>query len=134
MDHTALKQIIDKIPELKYKFIGTFPADFIPNLVRSTFCIINTDNSSQPGEHWIMVANYNGTLYYGDSMGKPIHHYSNFKRFNKMKKLTSDRMQNSPQLCGFYCVYFAWVLFKLHQKHVSDTQDVHVLRFISNFM
>ena len=134
MDHIALKQIIDRIPELKYKFVGTFPADFIPKLSKNTFCIINTDNSSQPGEHWIMVANFDGTVYYGDSMGKPIHHYPNFTRFTKMKKPVSYRMQDSPQLCGFYCVFFAWALFKLCQKHVNYTQDVHVLRFISNFL
>ena len=50
MDNTFLKQNVNRSPVLKYRYMGSFPSDFVPNLPNDTFAIINT-----PGEHWIKI-------------------------------------------------------------------------------
>ena len=55
----TLQQIIESIPELKFKNIGSFPADFIPNLPKFSFAIINTASRKEVGEHWILIARLN---------------------------------------------------------------------------
>ena len=63
MDNTSLRQIVEKIPELNYRYIGSFPADCIPILPTFSFAIINTSSSRKAGEHWIMIARLNQTYY-----------------------------------------------------------------------
>jgi hypothetical protein len=60
MDNKSLADIIENIPILKYKFLGSFPANFFPVPHNETFIIINTDNSDSEGSHWIMIANRKG--------------------------------------------------------------------------
>ena len=62
MDNTSLRDIIERIPELKIRYIRSFPADFVPNLPKITFAIINTSPSSEVGEHWIMIVASIGTI------------------------------------------------------------------------
>ena len=37
------------------KYIGTFPSDAIPKLKQDQYVIINNDDSSQSGEHWLLA-------------------------------------------------------------------------------
>ena len=55
MDNFALQQIINRI---KFRYLGSFPSDYVPNLDIGTFAIINTQPSNMQGEHWIMIANF----------------------------------------------------------------------------
>ena len=54
------------------KFIGVFPSDMIPKLTLKTpYCIVNVDNSSMSGSHWMSVvksARCETVLY--DSFGR----------------------------------------------------------------
>lgn len=136
MDDKSLEQIINRIPWLKHKFIGTFPADMVPIPPRNKFCIINTDLSKDPGEHWILLANCGGKQFYCDSLGKTFFHYRNLQYlvYNGIKKLDYNALQEHQQLCGFYCIYFAHLLYKFNRKYMNSIRDVHVLRFISNFL
>ena len=58
MDNFALQQIINRIPLLKVRYLGSFPSDYVPTLDNDTFAIINTQPSNMQGEHWIMIANF----------------------------------------------------------------------------
>ena len=62
MDDIALRQIIDLIPLLKYRYLGSFPADRVPNLPNDTFAIVNTEPSYMSGEHWVMIAKFKQQL------------------------------------------------------------------------
>ena len=75
MDNTSLRQIIERIPELKYGYIVSFPADCVRRLPTFSFAIIDTSPSSKAGEHWIMIAQFNRTYYYADSLARPITKY-----------------------------------------------------------
>ena len=56
MDIFSLLQIIERIPELRFKYMGSYPSDTVPQLTKYSFAIINSDPSNDRGEHWIMIA------------------------------------------------------------------------------
>ena len=62
MDDIALRQIIDRIPLLKYRYLGSFPSDRVYNLPNDTFAIVNTEPSYMSGEHWVMIAKFKQQL------------------------------------------------------------------------
>ena len=58
MDNFALQQIINRIPLLKFRYLGSSPSNYVPTLDNDTFAIISTHPSNMQGEHWIMIANF----------------------------------------------------------------------------
>ena len=47
----ALQQIINRIPVLKFRYLGSFPSGYVPTLDNDTFALINTQPSIMQGEH-----------------------------------------------------------------------------------
>ena len=70
MDNFALQQIINRIPLVKFRYLGSFPSDNVPLLDNDTFAIINTQPSNMQGEHWIMIAKFRHELYFAVSLGR----------------------------------------------------------------
>lgn len=69
--NTDLQRIA--IKKLGSKFSGVYPSDKIPRLNElKSYAIINLDNSSQPGSHWVAVAYDKNTdkLVFYDSFGR----------------------------------------------------------------
>ena len=130
MDNFALQQIINRIPLLKFRYLGSFPSDYVPILVNDTFAIINTQPGTMQGEHWIMIANFRHELFFADSPGRKG--YSFLKQHYKQMMLSP--LQSHPSVCGFYTIYAAFHLFKFRQEEITGVHDVNVLSFIKNFM
>ena len=130
MDNFALHQIINRIPLLKFRYLGSFPSDYVPILDNDTFVIINTQPSNMQGEHWIMIANSRQKLYFADSLGREK--YSFLKQ--QYKQMMPEPLQSHPSVCGFYTIYAAFHLFKFRQEEIRGVHDVNVLSFISNYM
>ena len=125
-----MQQIINRIPLLKFRFLGSLPSDHVPTLDNDTFAIINTQPSNMQGEHWIMIANFRHELYFADSLGRKK--YSFLKQHYKQK--IPVLLQSHPSVCGFCTIYAAFHLFKFRQEEIKGVHDVNVLFFISNFM
>ena len=134
MDNTALAQIIGRIPELKYRYMGSFAANQIDNVSHNCFAIVNTQKSHQLGEHWILVADINGQKYYADSLGNPIKKYKNLRKFQKYKRVVDRRVQQRSNLCGLHAIFAAWRLYTTPYKTLCNINDVHVLSFCSQFL
>ena len=135
MDNKSLEQIIKNIPILRYKYQGSFPANQIPPIPTNTFVIVNIDPINLEGSHWIMLANKNGGIYYGDSMGLPLTHYKNIRlpfKNKAVRQLVRYPMQKQP-LCGLYCIYFAWSVFK-ELTIPTFFNDFNLMRFIYSYM
>ena len=98
MDNFALQQIINRIPLLKFWYLGSFPSDFVLTLDNDTFANINTEPSNMQGEHWIMIANFLQELYFTDSLGRKK--YSFLKQH--CKQMMPAPLQSHPSVCGFY--------------------------------
>ena len=131
MDSFALQQIINRIPLLKFRYLGSFPSDYVPTLDNDTFANINTQPNNMQGEHWIMIANFQHDLYFADSLG--CKGYSFFNKQN-YKQMIPAPLQSHPSVCGYYTIYAAFHLFMFKQKEITGDHDVNVLSFISNYM
>ena len=135
MDAQALEQIINRIPQLKFKYHGTFPADHVPKqLPMNSFMIVNTDKSNGKGEHWIMIARVATQYYFADSFGRRLSDYKTIKFSRKCTRLLTKTVQQNNNLCGFFAIYFAWKLFSSNYKDFDNVHDYIVMDFISNFL
>ena len=118
---------------MKYKYVGSYPANCLPVLKRNSFAIINTETSDYDGEHWILLANKNGKIFFGDSMGQRLEKYPHIKNdYKQVTQLVKKRMQNRA-LCGLYCIYFAWSIFS-GQKLPENFNDFDLLRYIIKYL
>ena len=95
-----------------------------------SFFICNTESSKRPGSHWVMVAQNNGNVYFGDSLGNDPMFHRNIvlKHFDALKILNWVELQKEP-FCGLYCIYFAFSLFTNFGLYKVD--DNFILRFFA---
>ena len=99
MDNTSVKQIVNRILSLKYRYMGSFPSDFVPNLLNDKFEIIDTQPSNTPEEHWIMIAKFHHEMHFADSLGLSINKYLFLKQ--NYSQMVRTRLQDHPSACGF---------------------------------
>ena len=115
MNNLQISNIFEKIHLHNGKFLGVYSSDTIPNFFKTNkrgndfSLIVNTDPSSEPGEHW--VAFYipkQGIVEYFDSFGREPNN-SNFSIFLK----NTDFLYNNIRLqsvlsnvCGQYCIFY----------------------------
>ena len=131
MDNFALQQIINFIPLLKFRCLGSFPSDYVPTLDNDIFAIINTQPSNMQDEHWIMIAKFRHELYFADSLGCKKYSFLNNLYY---KQMMPAPLQSHPSVCGFYTIYAAFHLFQFRQEEITGVHDVNVHSFISNYM
>ena len=125
-----IRVLIVRIPLLKYRYIGSFPCDYVPTLPNDSFAIINTQPSNMQGEHWIMIARLRHQLYLADSFG--LRDYNLLRK--NYKRMIPERLQLHQSLCGFFTIYAAFLLLKFGQEEITGVHESNVLSFISNFM
>ena len=131
MDNFTLQQIINRIPLLKIRYLGSFPLDYVPTLDNDTFANINTQPSIMQGKHWIMIANIRHEFYFADSL--ECKGYSFLNNNNQhYKQIMPAPLHSHPIVCGFYTIYAAFQLFEFRQEEITGVQDVDVLSFISD--
>ena len=130
MDKVSLQQLFNRIPLLKYRYLGSFPSDYVPTLDNDTFAIINTQPSNMHGEHWILIAKFRQKLYFADLLGRKK--YSFLKQ--QYEQMMPEPLQSHPSVRGFYTIYAAFYLFNFRQEEITVVHDVNVLSIISNYM
>lgn len=81
---------------------GVFSKDRIPPLRHNTWAIINMDNSTGNGTHWVCFKNSSPALYF-DSFGVPPP--------KEILKLSENILYNEKQIqdmnssaCGYFCL------------------------------
>ena len=130
MDYFALQKFINRMHLLKYRYLGSFPSDYVPNFDDDTFAFINTKPSNMHGEHWIMIASFRHEFYFADSLGCKVYSFLNNQHY---KQMMPAPLQSYPSVCGYYTIYAAFHLFKIGQEEITGFHDVNVLSFISNY-
>ena len=115
-NNTTYGTLLNKIGKQLFtsKFKGVYPSDKIPILNQlSKYCILNLDNSEEPGSHWIALAlTKNNSIMVYDSFGR--NHTKiipNLNRNEKRKIINVDRDCDQDLLesnCGQRCL--AWLL------------------------
>ena len=130
LEHFFLLQTVNRIPLLKYRYRGSFPSDFVPNLDNDTFAIVITQPSYMQGEHWIMITNSCQILCFSDSLGREKYIFLK----QQYEQMMPEPLQSHPSVCGFYTIYAAFHLLKFRSEEITGVYDVNVLSFISNYM
>ena len=73
--NVSLQEIINRIPQLKYRYLGSFRSDCVPTLKNDTFAIINAQPSNMQDEHWIMIANSCHKIVFAEFLGRKKYNF-----------------------------------------------------------
>ena len=98
----------------KPRFIGVYSRDNLPGRIKNGAYVINLDEYSDNGTHWIVFHVNNKTVTYFDSFGIeqiPIE----VKKFIGNRNIISNiyRIQNYDSImCGYFCIGFIDYIFK----------------------
>ena len=83
-------------------FIGVYSADKMPTLKNNQMCIVNTDDSSKAGMHWIACYKYKNKTYVYDSFDRDVKSLSeHWKKKHNWINANKDRDQSyTEENCG----------------------------------
>ena len=143
MDEVYLSQLIQNSWRyLQNKFGGFYPADKFPILLPiNTFIVVNSENSTSIGRHWIVWGHTKGEYNFADPLDLDLFsQYPNIAKILLPSTVTirqvlkdDSRMplqsQNS-NLRGLYCVYIAHFLFSTYYPNISFITETDLLRFV----
>ena len=112
MYEDTIEEILEKDLKTKKCFLGAFAKDEIPTKINSFPCcfIINTENRSEPGEHWLAVyINNQKIAQFFYSYGLPPSYYqleAPLKKISRKINYNQRQIQGTSTYCGLYCVLF----------------------------
>ena len=96
------------------RFIGVYSRDNLPDKIKDGAYVINLDEYSDIGTHWIVLYVNNKTVTYLDSFG--IEHIpKEVKKFIDNRNIISNiyKIQNYDSImCGYFCIDFIDYMFK----------------------
>ena len=101
------------------KYVGCFPYDHKPKLRKEQCCIINTDDSSQGGTHWVACVRSGKDVIMYDSYGRTKE--SILPKLGGKYLMTDDDAEQTDnavdgETCGQRCIAF----LKYYYKHGRD--------------
>ena len=127
------------------EFAGCYSKDVLPNkILNNKFYIINLDDSSGPGSHWVCLTSYGQQVIYFDPFGVvPAVNILKFIRTSKKplyySTLTLQHIKS--ELCGYYCIYMIEQMVNgrnfvdiVSQDFVNDesTNDKYIKKYFKN--
>ena len=96
------------------RFIGFYSRDNLPDKIKDEAYVVNLDEYSDIGAHWIALDVNNKTVTYFDFFG--IEHIpKEIKSFTNNKNIIANiyRVQNYDSvMCGYFCIGFIDYMFK----------------------
>ena len=142
---------MDWIKRLGIKhFRGIYSRDGLPNKIRKECGVINLDDMTGPGTHWVCYRNIDGgsaslqnppaalrgVVEYFDPFGliMPNEALKYFHTSGKRIVYSMDEIQNrNTVLCGYWCLYYlferqrgASILDVIHNPHFDNDNSVFI--------
>ena len=105
---------IIKYYENESRFNGVYSRDNLPNKIKDGAYVINLDEYSDIGTHWIALYVKNNYITYFDSFGVE-HIPKEIIKFIKNKNIKTNifRIQaHDSIMCGYFCIGFIDFMFK----------------------
>ena len=113
MDSHQISSVLKRDRFTKHDFRGVFACDQLPKqyVPRPSALVVNTDPSTQPGEHWVAIyITRDGEGEYFDSYGQSVMlpEIRTFLRKNTTRTCSNSRPLQGPwsAVCGQYCIFF----------------------------
>ena len=103
-----------KYYENEYRFNGVYSRDNLPNKIRDGAYVINLDEYSDIGTHWIALYVKNNDITYFDSFGVE-HNPKEIKEFIKNRNIKTNTFKIQAYdsiMCGYFCIRFIDFMFK----------------------
>ena len=127
--------LMDWVKKLGIKhFRGIYSRDGLPKKIRKECGIINLDDMTGPGTHWVCYRNIDNLVEYFDPFGliMPNEALEYFRTSGKRIVYSMDEIQNrSTVLCGYWCLFYLFerqkgnsILNVIHNPHFdNDNSD-----------
>ena len=118
--HPLTNSEIQKYYHNELKFNGVYSRDNLPNKIKDGAYIINLDEYSDIGTHWIALYVKNNDITYFDSFGVE-HIPKEIKAFIKNRNIKTNifRIQAYDSImCGYFCIGF--INFMLSGKKLTE--------------
>ena len=129
----------------KQYLVGVFAADQLPTKEFPGAYIVNTDTSSQPGQHWVaFFTTEKGTECFDSFSENPSTYSVYIAEWLKddFQVVQCETLQSSDStVCGQYCIYF--ILFRSYGFSYEDmmssltesteVNDKFVCKFVNKF-
>ena len=114
---------IMKYYESESKFNGVYSRDNLPNKIKDGGYVINLDDYSDIGTHWVALYVKNNDITYFDSFGVE-HIPMGIKEFIKNKSIKTNifRIQSYESMCGYFCIGF--INFVLEGKSLTECTNL----------
>ena len=123
--------LMDWVKKLGIKhFRGIYSRDGLPKKIRKECGIINLDDMTGPGTHWVCYRNIDNVVEYFDPFGliMPNEALEYFHTSGKRIVYSMDEIQNrNTVLCGYWCLYYLFerqrgnsILNVIHNPHFDD--------------
>ena len=103
-----------KYYENESRFYGVYSRDNLPNKTKHGVYVINLDEHSDIGTHWIALYVKNNDITYFDSLGVE-HIPKETKAFIKNRKFKTNIFRKQAYdsiMCGYFCIRFIDFMFK----------------------
>lgn len=128
MQASELVNVIENFNSIKKNFVGIYSFDTIPKRFRSNgFLISNTQNSSEPGEHWFCLIKKSPKKFeYFDSLGvdeAKLKKIQTLKVFNRHSTVVFNETPFQKQTsisCGLFVLYF--IIHRMHNLDMSFSE------------
>ena len=114
---------IQKYYQNEPKFNGVFSRDNLPNKIKDRAYVINLDEYSDTGTHWISLYVKNNITYF-DSFGVE-HIPKEIKKFIDNKNIIANTFRirgYDSTLCKYFCILFLNFMFK--GKSLTDYTNI----------
>ena len=115
---------IQKYYQNEPRFNGVYSRDNLPNKIKDGAYVINLDEYSDIGTHWVALYVQNNDVTYFDSFGVE-HIPKEIKTFIGNKKIKTNifRIQEYDSImCGYFCIGF--INFMLERKTLTDSANI----------
>jgi hypothetical protein len=147
---SEINKILRRNRRTASSYIGCFPADRIPRsraLVYPHCMVVNTDDSSLPGSHWVAIyvespiqCDYFDSLAQWPPKSPEIFTY--LQQFNQVNRLKEPIQSALSLSCGKHVIYFlhrrcqGWPLLRIvrHLSHCKTDGDRLVSEFVRKFV
>ena len=102
---------IEAYYQSEFRFNGVYSRDNLPDKIKYGAYVVNLDEYSDVGSHWIALYINNETVTYFDSFGVE-HIPKEIKKCINNKNIIANiyRVQGYDSImCGYFCIFFEFV-------------------------
>lgn len=101
-------------------FMGVISKDHVPEITKHGLYVVNLDDRTGPGTHWVVLCIEPDIIFYFDSFGMPPPTEVINLSGGSYIANTSQFQHMDSVLCGYFCIFFAHRYSQIKEKDNED--------------